>query len=540
LYQEAFQRSQKDIHAAHIFISLKDKQGNPYDREAETKRDAVLKRLNAGEDFRKVAAELSDDPSAMTNKGDLGYITVFTIPYEFENLVYSTPPGKFSLPYKSKAGYHIFKILGERKALGKVKAQQILLAIPPGSDDAAKKSIAARADSLYKKIIAGSDFGKLAVAFSNDYVSAANNGIIPDFGTGQYDPRFEAAVTALAKDGAISKPFLTTHGWHIVKRLSIKPVISNPQDKSYRSELEDRIRQDSRWKVSRDFIADQVRKKPGLQKNDYDKSALWALTDSLLDGKPLKAGNSMNTNSPLFRIGDTILTAQAFIDNARAFRYKNDGTGLRPYEQVMDDFVEQALQDYYRAHLEDFNEEFRNQMAEFRDGNLFFEIMQREIWNKAQADSSALVQLYERNRKDYIWKQSADAVVFFCSDQASAKTVYELVKKTPKDWRKITEIYAEKVVGDSSRYEWSQIPNLDKTVPRAGMITAPQVNTTDNTASFAYIIAVYPQPMQRTFNEAKGLVINDYQIWLEEQWNKELRKKYPVVVDQKVLSSILK
>ena len=79
---------------------------------------------------------------------------------------------------------------------------------------------------------------------------------------------------------------------------------------------------------------------------------------------------------------------------------------------------------YYRIHLEDFNDDFRNQMNEFSDGNLFFEIMQQEVWNKAQNDSAALQALYEKNKNKYIWKQSADAVIFFCSDEATAKKLY--------------------------------------------------------------------------------------------------------------------
>ena len=93
---------------------------------------------------------------------------------------------------------------------------------------------------------------------------------------------------------------------------------------------------------------------------------------------------------------------------------------------------------------------------------------------------------------------------------------------------------------DSSRYEWGQLPNLNKMVPRPGMITTPLLNKTDNTSSFAYIANVYTQSTQRSFNEAKGLLINDYQAELENQWNEALKKKFPVVIDQKVLAGISK
>src|SRR5579885_1189683 len=116
LVKEAFQRSLKNIHIAHIFISFKNSQGVIDSIAAKKKLNEVLSKLKQGENFSSVAEQFSDDPSAKTNKGDIGYITVFTLPYELETLAYSTPVGKYSEPYRSKAGYHIFKNLGERKA----------------------------------------------------------------------------------------------------------------------------------------------------------------------------------------------------------------------------------------------------------------------------------------------------------------------------------------------------------------------------------------------------------------------------------------
>ena len=133
LTAEAFARSQKDIHAAHIFISYKNIAGIADSAEAAKRLEAVQARLKKGEDFLKVAADLSEDPSAKNNKGDLGYVTVFTLPYEVENAIYVTPVNGISAVLRSKTGYHLFKNLGERKAAGKMKAQQILLAIPPES-----------------------------------------------------------------------------------------------------------------------------------------------------------------------------------------------------------------------------------------------------------------------------------------------------------------------------------------------------------------------------------------------------------------------
>jgi len=126
LVNEAFQRSQKDIHVAHIFISSKKADGTTDSVTAKQKAAEAYALLEKGEDFSKVAALYSTDPSVKTNKGDIGYITVFSLPYDIENLAYSTAQGKFSKIFHSKAGYHIVKNLGERKALGKLKMKQNL------------------------------------------------------------------------------------------------------------------------------------------------------------------------------------------------------------------------------------------------------------------------------------------------------------------------------------------------------------------------------------------------------------------------------
>lgn len=530
LTREAFQRSLKDIHTAHIFIAV-----NAADTLAGYRKlGEVVKRLKSGEDFGTVAQQFSDDPEAKNNKGDLSYITVFTLPYELENIVYSTAAGATSAPYRSAAGYHIFKNLGERKALGKIKIQQILIAFPPDADETGRKMAARLADSLYLRIKAGDDFGKLAQDFSNDYISAASNGNVPDITVGQYAPDFEKTIWALPANG-VSKPLLTSHGYHIVKRTGSVPVVTDPADAGNLDILKQKVQADDRWKSARDFIYARVQ--TIFRPVTYREAVLWALTDSLLDQKP-GAGTAMNSGSALFHIGNTGYNVAGWIDYARANRYRPGTKTAIPYAALMDDFIKSSMYEYYRDHLEDFNKDFRVQMNEFREGNLFFEIMQHEVWDKVQNDSLALLELYEKDKAKYAWKPGADAVIFYCADLATAKAAAAQVKKNPAAWSTIVA-GNEKISIDSGRYKWPDIMGLEKPLP-AGTVTVPVVNPSQNTASFAYIIRVYTQPSPRPFEEAKGDVMNDYQLLVQEEWVKELRKKYPVVIDPAVLAQIEK
>ena len=71
------------------------------------------------------------------------------------------------------------------------------------------------------------------------------------------------------------------------------------------------------------------------------------------------------------------------------------------------------------------------------------------------------------------------------------------------------------------------------------MITEPLVNENDGTATFVKILKLYPDNQQRNFEEARGQVINDYQIFLEEKWIEQLKKKYPVKINEKIFQSLL-
>ena len=538
LLMEAFRRSQKDIHAGHIFISYKNSSGVADTAEAERKAKEVYEKLKKGENFASLAQQYSSDLTAKTNKGDIGWVTVFTLPYEFENIVYATAPGKFSAPYRSKIGIHIFKNLGERKGVGKMKAAQILLAFPPDADEGTKKRMASLADSLYQRLLKGDDLAKLAGQYSNDYVSAASGGVVPEFGVGQYDPEFEKVVFGLTKDGEISKPFLTSHGYHIVKRISATLVVRDPNNKAYMDQLKSQVNTSDRMLSARNTVIDKALKQIPIKKYPYSDKELMMLSDSLLDNRRLTSPVSITRTTPLFSIGNNLFTVSDYITYAQTWRYKSDGTGVKPYQQVMDGFVRSKAEDYYRSHLEDFNSDFRAQMNEFKDGNLFFEIMQQEVWGKAQNDTVALKAYYVKNRGRYNWKQSADAIIFFCGDEASAKTLYDAIKKNPSSWKTVSDAMGEKVVADSSRYEFEQIPNGTKIPVQSGVVTSPVKNNADGTVSFAYVLKTYGAGMPRAYNDAKGLVISDYQAELEKKWLAELKKKYPVNIDEKVFQQI--
>ena len=204
----------------------------------------------------------------------------------------------------------------------------------------------------------------------------------------------------------------------------------------------------------------------------------------------------------------------------------------------MKKFISKMALEYYKKRLPEFNPEFKYQLQEFKEGNMLFEVMERNVWNKASNDSIGLKNYYAQHKTKYTWNESADAVLISSANEKTAGDAAEQIKKG-KSWKLVAEENISQVQTDSGRYDLTQIPAKPNTKFVEGMVTKPLLNENDGTATFVKILKLYPANQQRNFEEARGLVINDYQIFLEEKWIAELKKKYPVKVNEKVFQSLL-
>ena len=540
MVDEAFLRSQKDIRISHIYIPAAETDSATAIKKAKQKIDEAYKQLQAGKDFADVAVNYSSDPTVKDNKGDIGYITVFSLPYELETLAYNTPVGKFSTPYRSKSGFHIFKKTAERKALGKIKVAQVLLNIPPDADVATRQDFKRRADSIYLAATSGADFGSLAASFSGDNFSYQMKGELPEFGPGKYDPNFEKAAFALSKDNEISQPILTEYGYHIIKRIHRTSIPTDKKNAEYLAQLKEQVLNDDRIEVSKKIMQQKILKLVGYKKGVYNATDLWPYTDSVVRDKPVPAKTSIRPNTILFSFTKQKITVNDWV----AFRKATDDvdriTTGKTNDDLLNYYVNAAAQEYYKNHLESFNKDFAFQMKEFKEGNLLFEVMQRNVWDKAASDSSGLRNYFNANKNKYWWENSVSGILFTTSNEKTANEILPKLKSNIANWRAITETYEGNVIADSGRFETAQLALLSDYKFSPNSFTPIIKNESDTSASFAYIMEHFPQRSPRNFDDARGYVINDYQIFLEQQWIDQLKKKYPIKVNETVFRSLIK
>ncbi len=544
LVEEAWERGRRDISLSHIFIPFRrDFAANPYSRDPASRDDSLAamarvrelqSRLKAGESFETLALVYSADPDVRQLKGYLGYITVFTLPYALENAAYGLRDQQVSDPVMTKSGYHILKKQGERPARGRVKIAQILIALAPDAGADQKESARRLADSLYRAIRQGSSFEQLAIGFSHDRNSFANGGVLPEFGVGQYSPAFEEQAFALRDTGDLSAPFETSYGFHILKKLGATPVET---DRSLGlAQYRGMVIEDARNEIARDRFERALLPKTGYRKAVFRDSDLWNITDTFVLQEKLVRSGAVQPNTVLFSF-----TREKALASEWALYARDNGTGggRQDYPALFNKYVRYRSVEYYRNHLEDFDPAFRAQLKEFRDGNLLFEVMEKQVWSRAAVDSAGLRKHYEENRRQYTWAPSADAVLIHASDLRTANEAVAALRKNPAGWQRLVASSDGRLMADSGRFEFSQLSPGKGGDLRAGSFTGMQANEADGTQAFAYIVNVYPNPSQRTFEEAKGLVMNDYQQALEEKWIASLRKKYPVVLNKAAWDKVL-
>lgn len=536
LVDEAFTRSQQDLRIAHIYIPF-----NGADTAAAyQKAMEAFNKIQAGADFSAVAEAYSADPSVHSTKGDLGYMTVFTLPYEFETVVYNTPVGKTARPYRSRIAYHIFKTIAARPALGRMKAAQILIGLMPNADagETEKKKIVA--DSVYNALLKGASFKEMVTRYSTDNVGFQSGGLLPEFGAGRYSEAFENTAFGLAKDGDISRPVLTSFGYHIIQRVERIPVNADKKNTAAMALLKQAVQADKRIEVAKQLLAQRVMKTAGYKTAVFNEKQLQLYADSIYAGKKPAQSPAFNDKTLLFSFPQQKVTAADFGKYINSAKYSPELMRGKSTNALLQQYAETVAMEYYRNRLENYNKEFASQLKEFKDGNLLFEIMQRQVWDKAAADSAGLKKYYTANKDKYWWEASADVILFTCSDSASAARAKALFVKDPADWKMLAENSDGRVQADSGRFELSQLPVSVSNTVKTGVATEPVKNSTDNITSFVYPIKIYRDRMPRNFEDARGFVINDYQAFLEDKWIATLKKQYPVKINAQVLESCWK
>ena len=543
LTKELFERSQYDLDISHILFALPaDAKGADTVSTFKQAMDARA-RLLKGDNFATVAQQLSADKSAATNGGHIGYVTAM-FPngfYPLESAAYKLPFDQISMPIRTSVGYHLLKVHSKRPARGEVEVAHILLRTE-GSDAIVVKM---QIDTLYAALKRGGNFEEMAARSSNDSRTADKGGYVGFVTINRFEQAFEDAAYSVAKDGEYSKPFETSVGWHIIKRISKKEI--QPYDQM-RGQLEARIKRDARFEMARKAMVDDIKRETGFK--DYPNlltDFAATLNDTFFTFQ--WRAPQQPSDKVLFTMAKKAYTMGNFAQFVEAatrqrMRMSGETNTDAAVQNLYDEYVSESCLRFEEQRLDQKYPEFKALLREYEEGILLFEATRINVWDKASQDTVGLKNYFKTIKGKYRWEDRAVASVFFIDGisksvlepvreyarKHSTQEVLEKFNKSDTIGIRVEELTLEKGKSPeaSELKEW-----------KAGEVTVAKLDRQNNEYSFYKVEKIIPA-QDKLLNEARGYIIADYQDHLEIQWVNELKKQYPVKIDKGVFESLIK
>ena len=524
---ECYERLKKEVRASHILIKI-DENAQPADTlEAYNRIIQLKKKIEKGADFETIARESSDDPSAQYNNGDLGYFTAFQMVYQFEDAAYSTKKGEISSPIRTKFGYHIVKVTDSRDAKGTMKAAHIMISVTDKSTEEEKINAESKIKEIYEKLKNGDKFEDLAQSYSEDLSSSEKGGLLPEFGTGtstRMITEFETVAFSLAKNNDFSLPFKTDFGYHIVKRIELTPLASFEKLKK---EIQSKINRDDRVHISQNQFIEKLKKEYNYQALSK-KELKWFYKN--IDTNYYNGGwtgNGLTTDKELFRISQRTFTQKEFLNYLVGnFRQHRKSSIKQLVNDQFKNWVNFEILNFEKSQLEKKYPDFKALMQEYHDGVLLYEIMTDLVWNKASLDTIGLNNYFETNRSKYMWKDRINATIYECGNQKIAERVMKLLKNYTINSKHVLQIINDttelNLSVKTNYYEKEIIPYLKNVTLKKGLNPPYAFGNKMFVVKVDEILPSSPKLLEET----KGIVITDYQNFLENTWLEELSKKY--------------
>lgn len=527
LLRELYDRRQEEVQISTIVVRHGSNPSPQDTLESYRKIRAAKDSIDAGLSFAEAAVKFSDSPSVERDSGRVGYVPAGRSYKDFEDLMYSTPVGEVTGPFRSRGGYYLMKILDRRPAHPDRRFSHIM--ISPGGEDTTRayNTIQQLRDSLKD----GKEFERLARMYSAHQQTAGQGG---DFGWMSYFdmhkvvPEFTEAVWSIDSLDVVSeKRIRSQFGYHLVKITGERDYSTFEAASSHLEDvLEDLPRSNNlEQKIGRELM------------NKHGYSVDSTVVERALSELPSENGwEHLQSNGfgPKFStqtfssLGDSTFTLGQMTGHLQEVR--KDTTVIERIYRGVNRFLRDKAYAYEAPSLRERNQEFARLMNEYENGLLLFRTSEEVIWNKAQEDTAALRELYEEIGEKYRFPQRHRTIVFRTIVDSMLNPVLEGLDEgldisaiQERIDRETLDVEIDTVfVSDTTNQMYGDVIGLEP-----GEHTGPIAK---GARDMILYLDEIEEPRQKTFREARTDLLKEYQERLEQQWLEDLHDRYDVHV----------
>ncbi|GHB30722.1 peptidylprolyl isomerase [Mongoliitalea lutea] len=530
---KAYNRMQEVIKASHILLQFPSNASRE-DSIAVFKMAQKLKtEADAGANFNELAKEYSDDPSAQTNDGSLGYFTAMQMVYQFEDAAYNLKINEISEPVLTDFGYHIIKLEDRKPNPGEIRVSHILVRSQMG-DPVSEERALRKVGEIYNELQKPeSEWEQICQQFSEDVGTRNTGGRLPWISLGSVIPEFEAVAFALQEEGEISPPVKTPYGYHIIRLEERKPLAPFEEMEPM---IKSRIMRDSRSTLIGSQVVAIQKSRYGFVENEevFDRVIAFAKDKNMKEALASLEEEELNQQE-LFRVREQSYLVKDFLVHVK--KRENQVITGRPqiaFESQLNAYVAATLDKVEEQDLEQNNEEYRMLLKEYRDGILLFSLMNEQVWQKALEDSVGLEHFFQQNQERYYWNERVNAIFVNMAKTESIPSVRRFLsdkvyKTDLTDRLENTFLLNDPLIFtmEEGLYEWANHPilkdiNLDK----------PFHELTQNGKTQFIIVGPKIAAAPKLLSETRGKVIQDYQEYLDNMLITNLKEKFNFSIDE--------
>ena len=200
----------------------------------------------------------------------------------------------------------------------------------------------------------------------------------------------------------------------------------------------------------------------------------------------------------------------------------------------IDPVADDDIMKYYVDNLINDNTDYRNLINEYRDGIMMFEISNRRVWEGAGRDTAGLEQYYAAHKDKYTWTSPHfKGIILSATTDSIMKEVKIMIPTLGADTLTNT---LHRTFGSKIKMERMTVAKGENPLADYLMFNGPKPK---NKKYHEYMVlegGLQAQPQEVA--DVRGQVTSDYQDVLEQKWIEELKAKYPVTVNKKVLKQV--
>jgi peptidyl-prolyl cis-trans isomerase SurA len=541
--QRLYDRRKDEVHASHILFRVTPN-ASPQDtlRAYELAMNTITQIPQVP--FDTLASKYSEDPSATTNYGDLGYFSGGRMVPEFEDACYSLKPGEYTkIPIRSQYGYHIIKVMAHQPNPGSVRISHILLRFNEGLTDTA--AVRDSAWMIYRKLKSGANFIEMVKKYSRDPQSVANNGDIGFYERERIPPKIGDVFYNMKID-SIAEPMRFNYGIHIFKLTEKKGL---PSFADMQKDLKEQYKQ-----VRYQYEYNQyVRRLKAQYQVSIDSSVVHKLISSL-DTTKMSGDERWKDTLSVEMLKMTIIHSTGRLFTVNDFAEKVLSTNefksyiLTPINiwlitNKMLDVV--ALEDHAR-HAAERYPALATLLKEYEEGILLYRVEQDEVWKKVTVNDSLLKEYYNVRKEEYRWPERVNFAEIFTVADSMAKAAYWKVQYG-EDFLDVAQEYTNRSGYQEKKGVWGFQPfTLNELSQKASTMAVDSVSEPFQYQAGWSIIKTLAKDSAhvKNFEDATPEVASGYQEATskqrEQDWIESLKKKYPITINKEVLAETFK